>query len=499
MILAVFRVRSFRFQLPADLLASWAFEMETIILGWYVMVHTGSVLLLTLFASLQFLGTLISPMFGVLGDRLGARVILCAMRAAYALLAALMMLLALTGMLTPAWVFALAACAGFVRPNDLVMRNTLIGETIPPSRLMGALGMSRATMDSARVAGALAGAGLSTVLGIGPAYVFVTGFYVASLALTFGVSRRRPVPDPAGAPLAAFSGPASAGVPRVSRWRDLREGLVHVVTTPALIAAMVGRELAARRGVSAPLPEQGDAPPLYELRGLAQRGLMQPTDLAVRAGEVLGLGGLLGSGRTELAQMLFGLAGADQGELRVNGEAHHVGCPSTAVRLGMGLCPEDRKTDGIVAELSVRENIMLALQARRGLWRFIPVEEQSRVAERFVKALGIKTTDIDMPIGQLSGGNQQKALLARWLATQPELLILDEPTRGIDVAAKQEIMDEILRLAGEGMAVLFISSEIDEVVRVSNRIAVLRDRRKVGELPGGSDEQDVYHLIAAQA
>jgi len=238
LILAVFRVRSFRFQLPADLLASWAFEMETIILGWYVMVHTGSVLLLTLFASLQFLGTLISPMFGVLGDRLGARVILCAMRATYAILAALMMLLALMGMLTPAWVFALAACAGFVRPNDLVMRNTLIGETIPPSRLMGALGMSRATMDSARVAGALAGAGLSSVLGIGPAYVFVTGFYVASLALTFGVSRRRPVPDPAGAPLAAFSGPASAGVPRASRWRDLREGLVHVVTTPALIAAM---------------------------------------------------------------------------------------------------------------------------------------------------------------------------------------------------------------------------------------------------------------------
>ena len=277
------------------------------------------------------------------------------------------------------------------------------------------------------------------------------------------------------------------------------EHLARDLPTPALIAAMVGRELAARRSVSAPLPEQGDAPPLYELRGLAQRGLMQPTDLAVRAGEVLGLGGLLGSGRTELAQMLFGLAGADQGELRVNGEAHHVGCPSTAVRLGMGLCPEDRKTDGIVAELSVRENIMLALQARRGLWRFIPMEEQVATAERLVKALGIKTADIDSPIGQLSGGNQQKALLARWLATNPQLLILDEPTRGIDVAAKQEIMDEILRLAGEGMAVLFISSEIDEVVRVSHRIAVLRDRRKVGELPGGSDEQDVYHLIAAQA
>jgi galactofuranose transport system ATP-binding protein len=277
------------------------------------------------------------------------------------------------------------------------------------------------------------------------------------------------------------------------------EYLARDLPTPALIAAMVGRELAARRGAAAPLPEQHHAPPLYELRGLARKGVMQPTDLSVRAGEVLGLGGLLGSGRTELAQMLFGLAATDQGELRVKGEVQRVTSPSSAVRLGMGLCPEDRKTDGIVAELSVRENIVLALQARRGLWRFIAVDEQAALAERFVKALGIKTAHIDTPIGQLSGGNQQKALLARWLATHPQLLILDEPTRGIDIAAKQEIMDEILRLAGEGMAVLFISSEIDEVVRVSNRIAVLRDRRKVGELPGGSDEQDVYQLIAAQA
>ncbi|HMC14292.1 MAG TPA: sugar ABC transporter ATP-binding protein [Albitalea sp.] len=277
------------------------------------------------------------------------------------------------------------------------------------------------------------------------------------------------------------------------------EYMARELPTPALIATMVGRELAARRAAAAPLPEQDQAQPLVELRGLARKGLMQPTDLSVRAGEVLGLGGLLGSGRTELAQMLFGLASADQGELRVKGELQRVNCPSSAVRLGMALCPEDRKTDGIVADLSVRENIMLALQARRGLWRFIPMHEQAALAERFVAALGIKTADIETPIGQLSGGNQQKALLARWLVTHPELLILDEPTRGIDVAAKQDIMDEILRLAAEGMAVLFISSEIDEVVRVASRIAVLRDRRKVGELPGGSDEQDVYHLIGAQA
>jgi simple sugar transport system ATP-binding protein len=276
------------------------------------------------------------------------------------------------------------------------------------------------------------------------------------------------------------------------------ESATRDLPAPALIAAMVGRELAARREAVAPPPLQDGARPLVELRGLGRKGLMQPTDLTLHAGEVLGLGGLLGSGRTELARILFGLAPADRGELRVKGTVHRVTSPSSAVRLGMALCPEDRKTDGIVADLSLRENIVLALQARRGLWRFIPRQAQAAMAERFVRALGIKAADLDAPIGQLSGGNQQKALLARWLATQPELLILDEPTRGIDVAAKQEIMDEILRLAADGMAVLFISSEIDEVVRVSNRIAVLRDRRKIGELPRCSDEQDVYHLIAAQ-
>lgn len=197
--------------------------METLVLGWYVLVHTGSVLWLTVFGSLQFLGTLAAPMFGVLGDRLGGRAMLCAMRAIYAGLAALLTLLALTGLLTPAWVLVIAALAGIVRPNDLVMRNTLIGETIPPAHLLGALALSRATMDSARVAGALAGAALSALLGIGVTYVFVTGFYGASLALTLGVSRSRRV----------------SPIPGPSRWRDLKDGLVHVLTTPELLAMML--------------------------------------------------------------------------------------------------------------------------------------------------------------------------------------------------------------------------------------------------------------------
>jgi MFS family permease len=235
LILAAFRVRSFRFQWPADLLTSWAFEMETLILGWYVMVQTGSVLLLTLFGSAQFLGTLAAPMFGVLGDRVGGRLMLCAMRAIYATLAVTVMLLAFTGGLTPAWAIALAALNGIVRPNDQVMRNALIGETIPPDHLMGALGMSRATMDSARVGGALAGAGLSTMLGIGVTYVFVTAFYLASLALTFGVARARPVPDPG----AASPYPLPLGGQReASGWRELKDGVAHIVSRPQLLAPM---------------------------------------------------------------------------------------------------------------------------------------------------------------------------------------------------------------------------------------------------------------------
>jgi simple sugar transport system ATP-binding protein len=196
---------------------------------------------------------------------------------------------------------------------------------------------------------------------------------------------------------------------------------------------------------------------------------------------------------------LFGLDRSDAGTLMLHGVPVYLESPVQAIAHGLGLCPEDRKAEGIIGELSVRENIALALQARQGLWPFISQASQSQLALHYVKALGIKTSDIETPIGQLSGGNQQKAMLARWLATQPSLLILDEPTRGIDVAAKQEIMNEILRLAREGMTVLFISSEMDEVVRLSDRIVVMRDRAKVGEIACGGTEHDVYAMIAGTA
>jgi simple sugar transport system ATP-binding protein len=272
----------------------------------------------------------------------------------------------------------------------------------------------------------------------------------------------------------------------------------------ALISAMVGRDVVAGlQPVSDAQAEQPDhaesAPELLKVQGLARRGQLKPLDLTVHRGEVVGVGGLLGSGRTELARLVFGLDRKDAGSLRLRGDTVRIDSPAQAIRLGLGLCPEDRKAEGIIAELSVRENIVLALQARQGLWPFISRAQQMALADHYVVALGIKTAGIDTPMGQLSGGNQQKALLARWLATQPSLLILDEPTRGVDVAAKQEIMNEILTLARQGMAVLFISSEMDEVVRVSDRIVVLRDRAKVGELPGGCADQAVYTMIAGQA
>ena len=229
MILPAFRVRSFRFQWSADLLTSWAFEMETVVLGWYVVTHTGSVLLLTIFGSLQYVGTLAAPMFGVLSDRHGGRAMLCAMRVIYAALAALLTVLALAGALTPGWVLAVAALAGVARPNDLAMRNTLIGATIPAGHLMGALGLSRATADSARVVGALAGATLSSTMSLGHTYLFVTAFYLASLGLTLNVSRVRIEPTGAARPPSSLAGTG----------RDLREGLAYVARTPTLLAMVL--------------------------------------------------------------------------------------------------------------------------------------------------------------------------------------------------------------------------------------------------------------------
>jgi galactofuranose transport system ATP-binding protein len=266
-----------------------------------------------------------------------------------------------------------------------------------------------------------------------------------------------------------------------------------------LIAAMVGREFApSQRPAQSPAAGSTGAP-LLELQQVSRKGGVEPMDLAIGAGEIVGIAGLLGSGRTELARLAFGLDRRDSGHVRIDGAGVALRGPAEAVGHGLAFCPEERKTEGVVGELSVRENIVLALQARRGLARRVPLAEQQQLAARLTAALGLSTSDLETPVRQLSGGNQQKVLLARWLATQPRLLILDEPTRGIDIAAKEDLMRAVAELARTGTAVLFISAEISEVLREAHRVVVLRERRKVGELPGGCDEQSVYALIAEQA
>ncbi|MBN9004347.1 MAG: MFS transporter [Rhizobiales bacterium] len=227
--LAPFRVRNYRFQWPADLFTSWAFEMETLILGWYVLVTTGSVLLLTVVASLTYVGTLIAPLLGVIGDRIGHRNLLASMRAAYMLFSATLMTLALTGTLRPAYVFVIATLAGLVRPSDIGVRGALVATIVPHELLLGAMSVSRTTMDTARIAGALTGAGLFTVLGIGPAYVAIVILYGMSTLLTLGVvtpSRSQPVDQ------------AKSGALRKSPLRDLKEGVSYVWTSPLMRAAM---------------------------------------------------------------------------------------------------------------------------------------------------------------------------------------------------------------------------------------------------------------------
>ena len=193
--LAPFRVRSFRFQWPADMATSWAFEMESLILSWYVLVETKSVLLLAVFVALQYTGTLLAPLFGVVGDRIGHRKLLCVMRAVYATLATTLMTLIFAGVLTPVYVFAIASLTGLVRPSDIGMRATVVGETMPGAQLMAAMGIQRTTQDTARIAGALTGAGLVAMLGMGPAYAVVASLYTMSLMLTWQAGRARAAPE----------------------------------------------------------------------------------------------------------------------------------------------------------------------------------------------------------------------------------------------------------------------------------------------------------------
>jgi galactofuranose transport system ATP-binding protein len=211
---------------------------------------------------------------------------------------------------------------------------------------------------------------------------------------------------------------------------------------------------------------------------------MAPFDLSVHEGEVVGVAGLLGSGRTEVARLMFGIDAAEGGTFHVDGKPVTIRNPVQAVAAGFGFCPEDRKIDGIFGDLSVRENIIIALQAKLGWFKALNRDDQVELAGRYAEALDIRAANHDMPVKLLSGGNQQKVILARWLAIDPTFLILDEPTRGIDVGAYAEIVRTINRLREEGLALFVISSELDEVVAYSNRVVVMREHEMVAELVG---------------
>ena len=230
-----------------------------------------------------------------------------------------------------------------------------------------------------------------------------------------------------------------------------------------LVTLMLGHELQeAERAAHREQPEE--IPERYRFEGFGRKGRIEPFDLGIRPGEVVGVAGLLGSGRTETAELLFGVHTADSGRASIDGRPVALSSPRAAIAQRFGFCPEDRKVDGIIGDLSIRENIALALQARRGWARPLARAEQNALADKYVKALDIRTTDREKPIRLLSGGNQQKVILARWLATNPEFLILDEPTRGIDVGAHAEIIRLIEQLCADGLSLLVISSELDELV-----------------------------------
>ncbi len=265
-----------------------------------------------------------------------------------------------------------------------------------------------------------------------------------------------------------------------------------------LVAKMMGKELEGLSELNREETETEDlSEPVYAAEGLSSAKGVNPFRFAIRKGEVNGFTGLLGSGRSESVRAIFGADRVTGGVVKVDGRQVKIAKPKDAMKRGIGYLPEDRKDDGIIADLSVRDNIILALQVMKGFFKPFSQAEAEKFAEEYIKALDIKTASSDTPIKSLSGGNQQKVILARWLLTHPKYLILDEPTRGIDVGTKTEIQRLVRKLAEEGMSVTFISSEIEEMLRTCSRLIVMRDRHIVGELKGRELTQEhVMRTIA---
>ncbi len=263
-----------------------------------------------------------------------------------------------------------------------------------------------------------------------------------------------------------------------------------------LVAAMMGKDFDDLQSIktddNASISDEIE----ISARGLGHTGTVKPFDLDIHKGEVVGVGGLLGSGRSELARAIYGADKANSGSLKVKGKDVKINQPIDAMNLGMGMLPDDRKAEGIIADLSIRENIMLALQSKNGMFKLMTRAQQNELADKYIELLSIKTPSRETLVKQLSGGNQQKVILARWLATDPDFLILDEPTRGIDVGTKTEIQKLVLELAKEGKSIMFISSEIAEMLRTCSRMIIMRDGEKVDEIKDDLTEENVMKSIA---
>jgi simple sugar transport system ATP-binding protein len=279
--------------------------------------------------------------------------------------------------------------------------------------------------------------------------------------------------------------------------------MVKDTTQLELVKLMIGRELEVLeridREVSATEADESGTPILKAL-GISRKGSLEAVDLEVYEGEVIGVAGLLGSGRTELARLLFGADTADSGELHIRSERRRLRSPRHAIDRKIAFSSENRRAEGVIGDLSVADNMLLALQASRGWLRPIPQATRTRLVTEYIEKLDIRPADPTALMRNLSGGNQQKVLLARWLITQPEVLILDEPTRGIDIGAKAQIQQLVAELARQGMSVVFISAELEEVLRLSDRLLVMRDRRKIDDRRNHDvTVSDILEIIAGEA
>lgn len=287
---------------------------------------------------------------------------------------------------------------------------------------------------------------------------------------------------------------------RNGKW--IGEYMTENLSRMELVSKMTGKELTELNALSERQIEGGEKKkerePFLSARQLSKKGNIEPFDLDLHSREITGLAGLLGSGRTELARLLFGADKADTGKINIKGKPIKLNSPKQAVSKGVAFCSENRKTEGVIGELTIRENIILAMQGIRGWFKYLPRKKQIEIADKYIDLLNINPPNPEQIVNNLSGGNQQKVLLARWLLTDPDLLILDEPTRGIDIGAKAEIQKLMVDLSKQGMSILFVSAELDEIFRTCQKIVVLRDRKKVAEIENDRRirQQDVIEEMA---